>query len=108
MKTKSLFLKTFILAFVVAGLLSCSKSATVKPTPSLASLSGLWSVDSWGGVTNNPLTFNIDMSTAIGTVTLIGSQPLGWVVGDKLLTGITANSDGSFSATGKYTYASTT
>jgi hypothetical protein len=87
-------------------LVSCSKkSDTNKPAGDISALAASsWTVSAFGGVAGNPLTFSVNKSTAVGTVTAVGSQPFGFAVGDQLFTNITANTDGTYSAKGKYTY----
>lgn len=85
---------------------SCSKHAKpeITPTGNLGAIATNWHTSSWGGVSNNYLIFKIDAATASATVSSVSVQSFGFAAGDKLLTGIKANSDGSFSCTGKYTY----
>jgi len=92
------------LVVVCLVLVSCSKKSNPKPAGDISVLATSWTVTTWGGVANNPLSFTINKSTAIGTVTSVGTQPFGFAVGDQLYTNITANSNGTFSAKGKYTY----
>jgi hypothetical protein len=64
----------------------------------------VWTTPDWGGVADNPLTFNIDATSATGVITAVGSSSFGFAVGDKLFTNITANANGTYSCMGKYTY----
>ena len=96
-----------ILIFAFSGMVaSCSKKNDAKPatTNNLSTVATSWTTSAWGGVDGNPLNFTIDANTAVGTITYIGQEPFNFSVGDQLYTKITANSDGTFSATGKYTY----
>jgi len=85
-------------------LVSCSKKSDTKPAGDISALGTSWTVSAFGGVSGNPLSFSISKSTAIGTVTSVGTQPFGFAVGDQIFTNITANSNGTYSAKGKYTF----
>ena len=91
---------------VIAMAFSCSKHSKTEVTPAGIpdALATTWHTSTWGGVNGNYLVFKIDAATASGTVNIVSVQSFGFAIGDKILTGIKANSDGSFSATGKYTY----
>ena len=97
--------KTLLIVALSSVLASCSKKSDTKPaTSNLSTVAAEWTTSAWGGVDGNPLNFTIDANTAIGTITYIGQEPFNFSVGDQLYTKITANSDGTFSATGKFTY----
>ena len=105
MKTK-VFLARIWMVAVIATAFSCSKHSETEVTPAGIpdALATTWHTSSWGGVSNNYLIFKIDAGTASGMVNIVSVQSFGFAIGDKILTGIKANADGSFSATGKYTY----
>lgn len=96
-----------LMVLLIAGVAftSCTKKSNPKPATkgNITALVANWSVSTWGGVGSNPIDFTID-DTGIGTITALGSQPFGFSIGDQLFTNITANTDGTFSAKGKYTF----
>jgi hypothetical protein len=104
MKMPHLYLS--LVMFVIAGatLTSCSKQNEAQPQNKLNAISANWTTTAWGGEQNDPLNFTIDPSTAIGTVTSIGGETFNFKPGDHLYFNIKANTDGTYSAQGKYTY----
>ncbi len=85
---------------------SCKKSNSGSGnTDALAKLNATWVNTAYGGVNNNTIKVSINSTTSTGTVTEIGAQNFGIVVGDLFFTGITAGTGGAFNGTGLYTYS---
>ena len=100
MKTK-IFFKTILAAILIMAIISCSKkSNTAQP----ATLTGTWSANNWGGVSGNICTFSVSSGSTTGIITQLGVQTFNFSVGDHLYSNITASVNGTYSATGKYTY----
>ena len=99
---------TLIMCLAIAGisLTSCSKSNDTKPVTksNLSLIQGDWYTSGWGGVDGNYFGFNLATGSTTALVTLVGNQPFNFAVGDQMFTGLTLQSNGSYTGMGKYTY----
>jgi hypothetical protein len=99
---KTIYKTSILMLLTVITLASCAKKNNVTPAPDISLLAGNWSVNQWGGVDGDVLTFTIDKTTAVGTVDAISGDGFGFAAGTVIYSDIKANADGTYSCSGSY------
>lgn len=99
---KTIYKTSILMLLAIVTLSSCSKKSTPAPSTDISVLATTWSTDYWGNVQGDVLTFSVDKSTAVATVTSVSGNGYGFAAGNVIYSNIKANGDGTFSCSGSY------
>jgi hypothetical protein len=92
----------FILAFIVAGTVSCKKSS--GNSDSITAIAGTWYVTEWGGYSDTVtmIISTTNKSAIMATIPLAASQGTNWFSGDSVFANIVTVSGGTYNCMGRY------